>query len=146
MAVVGIDPNVLIAMASKRDTHHEAGRAIVEGIDDRIDDGELPTAQVTNYVIAEVLNFIHERHTHTFALDTYRRLEGSAGFEIVHAAKTDYTTAVDLFETYERLSFVDATIAAYLFREDVEYLYSFDDDFDTLDDLSRLDVATNPFG
>jgi len=142
MAVVGIDSNVLIAMASKRDTHHEAGRAIVE----RIDDGDLPTARATNYVVAEVLNFIHERHTHAFALDTYRRLEGSAGFEIVHAAKTDYTTAVDLFGTYEGLSFVDATIAAYLSREDVEYLYSFDDDFDTLDDVTRLATVAHPFG
>jgi predicted nucleic acid-binding protein len=141
MAVVGIDSNVLIAMASKRDTNHEAGRAIVEGMDD----GDLPTARVSNYVVAEVLNFIHERHTHAFALDTYRRVEGSAGFEVVHAPKTDYTTAVDLFETYEGLSFVDATITAYLQREEVEYLYSFDDDFDALDDVTRLATAINPF-
>jgi len=142
MAVVGIDSNVLIAMASQRDTHHEAGQAIVEGIDE----GDLPTARVTNYVVAEVLNFIHERHTHTFALDTYGRIEQSAGFEIVHAAKTDYTTAVDLFETYEGVSFVDATIAAYLSREGIEYLYSFDDDFDALDELTRLATVANPFG
>jgi predicted nucleic acid-binding protein len=99
---------------------------------------------VTNYVVAEVLNFIHERHTHAFALDTYRRIEGSAGFEIVQAAKKDYTAAIDRFETYEGLSFVDATVAAYLRREDVEYLYSSEDNFDALDDFSRLDVATNP--
>jgi len=142
MAVVGIDSNVLIAMASKRDTNHEPGRAIVGGIDD----GDLPTARATNYVVAEVLNFIHERHTHAFALDTYHRIEGSAGFEIVHAAKKDYSRAVDLFETYEGLSFVDATIAAYLRREGIEYLYSFDDDFDALDDVTRLATAINPFG
>ena len=141
MAVVGIDSNVLIAMASQHDNQHTIGQAIVSAIDN----GDLPTARVTNYVVAEVLNFIHERHTHAFALDIYRRIEGSAGFEVVHAAKKDYTVAVDLFETYEGLSFVDVTIAAYLSREEIEYLYSFDDDFDALDDLTRLNTATDPF-
>jgi len=141
MAVVGIDSNVLIAMASQRDNHHKAGQAVVSAIDS----GDLPTARVTNYVVAEVLNFIHERHTHAFALDVYQRIEGSAGFEVVHAVKKDYTAAVELFETYEGLSFVDATIAAYLSREEIEYLYSFDDDFDALDDLTRLNTATDPF-
>jgi predicted nucleic acid-binding protein len=75
----------------------------------------------------------------------YQRIEGSAGFEVVHAAKKDYTAAVELFKTYDGLSFVDATIAAYLHREGIEYLYSFDDDFDVLDDPTRLNTATEPF-
>ena len=141
MPAVGIDSNILIAFASQRDRHHKASQAIVSGIDS----GDLPTARVTNYVVAEVLNFIHERHTHAFAFEVYQRVEQSAGFEVVHAAKTDYTAAVELFETYEGLSFVDATIAAYLHREDLDYLYSFDDDFDVLNDLTRLNTAIDPF-
>jgi predicted nucleic acid-binding protein len=30
-------------------------------------------------------------------------------------------------------------------REGIEYLYSFDDDFDAIEDLSRLETVTNPF-
>jgi len=31
-------------------------------------------------------------------------------------------------------------------REEIEYLYSFnDDDFGTLDDITRLETADNPF-
>ena len=30
-------------------------------------------------------------------------------------------------------------------REGIEYLYSFDDDFDALDGVTRLDTADNPF-
>jgi len=30
-------------------------------------------------------------------------------------------------------------------REGIEYLYSFDDDFDALDAVTRLNTADNPF-
>lgn len=29
-------------------------------------------------------------------------------------------------------------------REDIEYLYSFDDDFDVLEDITRLETPSNP--
>ena len=50
-----------------------------------------------------------------------------------------------LFRRYGEISFVDSTIAAYMEREGIEYLYSFDDDFDALDGVTRLDTADNPF-
>jgi len=52
---------------------------------------------------------------------------------------------MELFETYDGLAFGDATIAAYMERTDVKYLYSFDDDFDALDWVTRLETADNPF-
>ena len=52
---------------------------------------------------------------------------------------------MELFETYEGLSFGDATIAAYMGREEIERLYSFDDDFDALDGITRLETADDPF-
>lgn len=30
-------------------------------------------------------------------------------------------------------------------RQDVEYLFSFDDDFDAVEGLTRLETADNPF-
>ncbi|ERH02362.1 MAG: hypothetical protein J07HN6_00394 [Halonotius sp. J07HN6] len=30
-------------------------------------------------------------------------------------------------------------------RTDIEYIYSFDDDFDAVSDITRLATATNPF-
>jgi predicted nucleic acid-binding protein len=75
----------------------------------------------------------------------YERLDQSAGFEVLHAAQKDFTRAVELFQTYHTLSFGDATIVAYMQREDIEYLYSFDDDFDVIDDITRLDTPNNPF-
>lgn len=141
MAVAAIDTGVLIARVDSNDTHHETAGEIVRGIDH----DDLPTGRVTNYVVLETLNWIHERQRHDKAVETYRRLVASAGFELVHSAQKDFSRAVDLFETYDGLAFGDATIVAYMQRTGIEYLYSFDDDFDAVDDVTRLETADNPF-
>jgi predicted nucleic acid-binding protein len=140
MAVAVADSNILVGMADADDEHHDVAMEIVHGMDH----GDLPTGRVTNYIVLESLNWIHNRKRHAKAVETYERLNQSAGFEVLHAAQKDFHRAVELFETYERLSFGDATIAAYMEREGIEYLYSFDDDFDALEDITRLDSPDNP--
>lgn len=75
----------------------------------------------------------------------YHRLAESAGFELVHSPQTDFHRAVALFETYDTLAFGDATIVAHMEREDIEYRYSFDGDFDAVDGVHRLDTPSDPF-
>ncbi|GGM50800.1 type II toxin-antitoxin system VapC family toxin [Haloarcula argentinensis] len=141
MAVAAVDTGVLIGMADADDQHHGTAMEIVRGMDH----GELPTGHVTNYVALETLNWIHNRKHQQTAVETYERLNRSAGFEILHAAQKDFTNALGLFETYDRLSLGDATIVAYMQREGIEYLYSFDDDFDAVNDITRLETPNNPF-
>lgn len=104
-----------------------------------------PRDHVTNYVVAEVMNTLHSKHSQQHALEHYDRLGESAGFEIIQCAGKDFTRALDFFETREELSFVDATIAAYVERREFEFLYSFDDEFDALDRVTRLETPDNPF-
>ena len=141
MASAVVDTGVLVGMVDNDDERHDVAMEIVRGMDH----GDLPTSRVTNYIVLETLNWIHNRKRHAKAVETYERLNQSAGFEVIHAAQKDFLRAVELFETYEGLSFGDATIAAYMQREEIEYLYSFNDDFDTLDDITRLETADNPF-
>ena len=141
MAVAVVDTGVLIGMADADDEYHDTAMEIVH----EMDHGDLPTGRVTNYIVLETLNWIHNRKRHSKAVETYERLNQSAGFEVLHAAQKDFPSAVDLFQTYDGLSFGDATIAAYMQREGIEYLYSFDGDFDTLDGITRLETADNPF-
>ena len=96
------------------------------------------------YVALETLNWLQARKRHDLAVDTFERLNDSAGFEVVDAAQKDFTRAVDLFRTHD-VAFGDATIAAYMERESIEYLYAFEDDFDRFDWITRLDTADNPF-
>lgn len=141
MAVTVVDTGVLVGMADTDDKHHDVAMEIVRGMDH----GNLPTGRVTNYVVLETLNWIHNRQRHAKATETYERLKQSAGFEVVHAAQKDFGGAVELFQTYDGLSFGDATIAAYMRRENIEYLYSFDDDFDAVNHVTRLGSSENPF-
>lgn len=135
-----VDTGVLIGRADESDHHHELATGIVRGMDH----GELPTGRVTNYVVLETLNWISERKRHETAVDVFERLKGSAGFEIHQAARKDFGRAVEYFETYEGLSFGDATIVAYMEREELEYLYAFDGDFDVIEWINRLETPDDP--
>ena len=138
---VVVDTNVLFATASARDEHHEAGLAIVQAIDH----GNLPEAVVTNYVLAETLNLVREKLGPDAAAGMLDRLIEGTHFEIIYTPQADFTTAQALFRQYSALSFVDATIAAYMNRTESEYLYSFDDDFDRVEGVTRLATPDNPF-
>ena len=142
MAVAVLDSNILI---DYKDTSADGRHERAENIVHAIDRGDLPTVRITNYVLLESLNWIHERQRHDIAVDLRDRLSCSAGFELVHSAQKDFHRAVDLFETYESLSFGDATIAAYMERENIEHLYSFDRDFGAIESITRLETPSNPF-
>lgn len=141
MAVALVDTAVLVGMVDTDDRHHDDALEIVMGIDR----GDLPTGRVTDYVVLETLNWIHGRRHSRKARETYSRLNESAGFEIQDAAQKDFTRALELFERYDGLSFGDATIVAHMEREGIEYLYSFDDGFDAVEGLTRLETPHNPF-
>lgn len=141
MAAAIVDTGVLIGMVDTDDEHHGVVMEIVRGMDH----GNLPTGRVRNYITLETANWIHNRKHHQKARETHERLNQSASFEVVHAAQKDFPNALSLFQTYECLSFGDATIAAYMQREGVDYLYSLDDDFDTVEGLTRLETADNLF-
>ncbi|ESS09992.1 MAG: putative nucleic acid-binding protein, contains PIN domain protein [uncultured archaeon A07HN63] len=141
MAVALVDTNVLFASASARDAYHDRASEIIRGIDH----GELPDAIVTNYVVAETLNIATTKLGSDAASQLLDRLIAGARFELTHVAQADFTAAQPLFRRYSELSFVDAILVAHMHRTDIEYIYSFDDDFDAVSDITRLATATNPF-
>ncbi|MDZ7745121.1 MAG: PIN domain-containing protein [Halobacteriales archaeon] len=141
MPVAAIDTTVLLEYRRENGQKHDRAQEIVNSIDD----GTLPTARVTDHVLLETLNWLHSRKRHDLAVDTFQRLNDSAGFEVVYAAQKDFTRATDLFTAYD-VAFGDATIASYMEREGIEYLYTFDErDFGPFDWVTQLDTADNPF-
>lgn len=141
MPAAVVDTSVLVDFRDESSPRHDRAQEIVRAIDR----GDLPTTRVTNYVLLETLNWLQARRRHDLAVDTYHRLVESAGFAVSHAAQKDFAAAVDCFETHDSLAFGDATIVAYMRREGIEYLYSFDADFDAVDGVTRLATADNPF-
>lgn len=136
-----LDTTVLFAAAYRRDSVHDAALPILRGVDD----GSLPEAVVLDYVLAETLNGLVTHAGHDAAVDLLDRVEENARFHIDSLSADALATGKALFRQHEPLSFVDACITAYMQTEGLGYLYAFDTDFDTAEDVSRLDTATDPY-
>lgn len=141
MAQVVVDANVLIAARLSRDQDHDRGRTLAHAFDH----GELPQAYVLSDVLEEVMNYLQARSSHDVAVETLNALIESSGFEIMFTPKRDFDAGRSLFRTYEHLSLTDAVIVGSMHRQDLEYLYSFDEGFDAVDGITRLTTPENPF-
>ena len=141
MAVVAVDANILIAARLARDQNHDRGDAITTAIDK----GHLPTAVVFSDVLEEVINYLQARGGPETAVRTLDALIESSGFKLEQTPKTDFDAGRSVFRRYESLSLTDAIIVAAMQRADIEYLYSFDDGFDSVAAITRLTTPDSPF-
>lgn len=141
MPDVVVDSNVVFGFRSRRDQWHEPAVEIVNGLDR----GDLPRAQITNYSLPEILNPILKRAGYARAVETLEFLTRSGGFRLRHLAQEDFNRGQAMFRREENIEITDAIIAAYMRRIGLEYIYSFDDDFDRFDGITRLTTATNPY-
>lgn len=79
------------------------------------------------------------------AIDLLDRLEENPRFHIDSLNTDARAVAKAVFRRHRPLSFVDASIVAYMQGDGPGYLYAFDDDFDTATDVYRLTTATDPY-
>ncbi|MHB9285692.1 PIN domain-containing protein [Halobacteriales archaeon Cl-PHB] len=136
-----IDTTVLFAAAYRRDGAHGDALPLLQGIDD----GSLPDAIVLDNVLAETLNGLTTHAGHDAAVDLLDRIEENARFAVESLHADGIATGKALFRQHPPLSFVDAAIVASMQSANIDYLYAFDDDFDGVEALVRLETATNPF-
>lgn len=135
------DTTVLYAAGNQNAHRHAKGLEIVS-IADR---GELPILRIPDAVLIETMNGLTRDVGHETAITVLERLQIGSQFDLVREPQTVWETGIDLFTQIERLALADALIVAGARHSGIEYLYSFDDDFDGLDDITRLNAATNPF-
>lgn len=127
-------------MQSASDQYHEQAREIVTAIDH----GDLLDVHITDHVLAETLNVLTNKIDHRTATAVLDRLTEGTHFELHHSPNTDFNATQVLFRQHSHLSFVDASIVAHMRRNEIEYLYSFDDDFDGVDGVTRLNAPIDP--
>lgn len=136
-----LDATVIIAAVDDDDQDHGTGLEILQSVDQ----GELPKGVIVSDALQESLNFIHERKGHAAAVDVLDRFVRGAHFEIPYNPKKNYGEARSLFRSDGELNFGDALQATYMQSESIEYIYSFDDDYDGIDGIERLNAAINPY-
>jgi len=141
MARALVDATVVIAFADSDDDDHEQGEKIVRSIDH----GELVTGVITHEALVETLNFVEERQGPAKANGLLDSLEESAHFRLPYGPKSNVGHGRGFFRQHAGLSFGDAMQVAYMLAEDIEYIYSFDDDFDAVDGITRINRPEDPF-
>ncbi len=107
-----------------------------------IDHGDLPTTYVLSDVLEEAINYLQSRAGHDGASETLATLIESSGFSFTHTSKTDFNAGRSVFRRDESLSLTDAVIVATMQRDEIEYLYSFDDGFNGVPELTRIILIT----
>jgi len=141
MARALVDSTVAIAFADTDDEDHDRGEEIVRAIDH----GELATGVIVHDALLEVLNFVNERLGHRKVVHLLDRLEASAHYRLPYNPKGNVGRGRGLFRQFPALSLGDAMQVAFMKGEGIEYIDSFDDDFDRVGDITRLTTADNPF-
>jgi len=136
-----VDTSVLYAAVYRHDSAHDDALPILRGIDSAV----LPEAVLLDYVLAETLNGLTTHAGPEAATDFLDRVEQNTRFHVDSLTSDAFATGKALFRQYDRFSFVDACIVAYMQAEGLRYLYAFDDDFDAVEDISRLNTAKDPY-
>jgi len=155
-----VDTTVLYAAGNRRATHHEEALAIVKAADrgdtplpkgvsvsnnSPLESCDLPVLRIPGAVLIETMNGLHRTVGHDTAVDMLNRLQAGSGFETGKASAATWSTATRLFQDTERLSLGDALIVTDAHHHDIPYIYSFDTDFDGINDLTRLNKAEGPY-
>jgi predicted nucleic acid-binding protein len=129
-----VDSVVLIGAFYRNDQWHAKAAPIVR----EIDSGHSP-AYITDFILSEVLNFLHQKAGHGAAVETLRALESSETISILRVSDSQFAAGNAFFEKYTRLSFVDALTVACMKDLGIENIYSFDSDFDGIEGIIRLE-------
>lgn len=136
-----VDTNVLYGAFQRRDQFHDEALPIVKGADSHA----LPTCVVLDFVLAETMNALTQELAHEETTKALSMLRESSGFEIRRTTNEVWNSGLGVYERYAHLSLVDAVLTAYAREANTPYLYSFDDGFDSVEGITRLKTATNPY-
>jgi len=93
---------------------------------------------ITDYILDEVVTFVRKKKGATASIEMLEAMIYSPHLRLVQVKTNHFEAGLQLFKTYERLSFTDAVSVAVMRDLDIEVIYSFDSDFDGIPGIVRL--------
>jgi len=129
-----LDTTVFIAAAFPREKHHVEGRAIITSVEE----GALGKPVITDYILDEVVTFVRKKKGAAASVEMLEAMIYSPHLRLVQVGIPHFEAGLQIFRTYERLSFTDAVTVAVMRDLDIEVIYSFDSDFDGIPGIVRL--------
>ncbi len=130
-----VDTGVLLAALLTRDDLHHDGLAIVQAAER----GTIEPLAVTDFVLAETLNYLVKKAGSSTARDGLKRILASPGLVFGRISDAAFFEARDsILMTFDGLSFVDSLIVAHMRETSSRVLYSFDEGFDQVRGVRRV--------
>lgn len=127
-----IDTAVLIGGVVKDEIHYRKAKPILTAIDS----GDIKDAYISDYILAEFLNFMRQRKGKEASIDAMDALFGSEIIVLkIQPRHIYYATA--LFRRNDRLSFTDCTTLALMKDKGINTIYTFDSGFDGIPTIKR---------
>ena len=128
--MIFIDTGIFVAYVNKRDTNHERATEILEDVMR----GKYGRAYTSDYVFDEAVTFaLLKTKDVRKALNVGRLILGDdlpRFLEILFVDKVTFNKAWKYFQKYKKLSFTDCTSIALIEEYEIDYIASFDSDFD----------------
>lgn len=132
-----VDSVVLIAAMHRRDRRHADALPIVLAADA----GRIPPLVLTDFVLAETINYLTRKGGSAVGREALRRLDQSSGFRVERVSGEVWSSGRTVYERVDGRSLVDALTVAFMKRRNLTRLYSFDAGFDRVRGLERLEAA-----
>ena len=129
-----VDSTVFIAAVFLKEKHHKEGKAIISFVEG----GAFGTFIITDYILDEVVTFVRKRKSAVASIEVLEAMVYSPHLKLVKVENRHFEAGLQLFRTYERLSFTDAVSVAVMRDLNIDVIYSFDGDFDGIPGIVRL--------
>jgi len=129
-----VDSTVFIAAVFMKEKHHKEGKAIITFVEE----GAPGTFIITDYILDEVVTFVRKRKSAVASIEVLEAMIYSPHLRLVKVENRHFEAGLQLFRTYERLSFTDAVSVAVMRDLNIDVIYSFDGDFDGVPGIARL--------
>lgn len=136
-----VDSNVVYGAFHRRDQYHDDALTIVRAADR----GKLPELVLADFVLVEVMNGLTQVVTHEETQTALDMLEESIGFRIERTTDQTWFRGMTVYREESHLSLVDALLVAYARDRELDYIYSFDSGFDSVDGVERLVTPDDPY-
>jgi len=136
-----VDTNAFVALFDTDDEYHGAATAVLSGIRD----GDLAYGPIftSRYVLAETATVLLYGVGHCEAVDALTTIRASSTFNILDVTEPIFDQTAEQFGQYDdqQISFVDHLNSVLGGQFDIDHIFAFEDDFQTLG-MTRVPVDT----
>lgn len=129
-----VDSTVFIEVTFLKEKHHREGKAIITSVEE----SAFGTFIITDYILDEVVTFVRKRKSAVASIEVLGAMVYSPHLKFVKVGNRHFEAGLQLFRTYERLSFTDAVSVAVMRDLNIDVIYSFNGDFDEIPGIARL--------